>query len=56
MVLHNRGSIIGSLIFEIRRKKYKTSEIHGKYFKKSEFEQHFEHKLIEYHNYVVAKK
>ena len=41
---------------EIRRKKYKTSEIRGKYVKKSESEQHFEHKLMEYRNYMIAKK
>ena len=51
-----RGSIIGSLISEIHRKKYNTSEIRGKCFKNSESEQHFGHNLIEYHNYVIAKK
>ena len=36
-----RRSVIGSLIYEIRRKKYKISEMRGKYFKKSESEQYF---------------
>ena len=36
-----RRSVIGSLIYEIRRKKYKIPEIRGKYFKKSESEQYF---------------
>ena len=50
------GSIIGSVVAEIRRKKYKISEVRDKYLKKSEFEKHFWYKLMRHHNSVTGKK
>ena len=39
--LFKRGSIVEYLISKIRRKRYKVSEIRGKYFKKVTAEPHF---------------